>query len=796
MKWHRQLLVALSALGVATSTLHAQVGSPSVADSAAAEDQAAKDTAQLGPRQRYNHGLESHRAGAWEEAAAAFLGARDEAGADTELRFRAGFNLGLAHARNAEALVEEQPQEAIDRLRQSAAWFRDAVRLRPEDDDARVNLELVLRRIQLLADQLNQGANDLEARLDRVIDDQRGLRDRIRQLLSQVEAAGAAAEPIAFQADFDELAIFERTLLAETGTISDLAGEEWGLLEGRDPEELTDAERMRLAQLHNLDLYLQRSRQSLSDARRRLRRLEGDRAHRRADVALAELKRAREQLLDPVTVLKGVMQDENLLLTHTSALEQLRRGAIKLAEDQPAQVPPWLHPEHLAERQQDASGRTGEVLSRFDSGVAAADSSGSAPDAAPSDPQQEQVLAAAREAIPHLQEAVAAMAAAGGALSSEDLLLATQQELRSIEALFRAIERFAGTRQLIELAHGEQTRIVALVTPPQELKGQAAELLAAISTEERLSAVREGVTHNRERLMRLQQLLQQERLEMEQQVIAAAGDQQDSTATDEQLTDVAERYDLAEQYRAGAFDALEQLAGGLVRVESGDGGPAGIRDPAAAALTEIDQLRRLFYTIVEHLKDLLRNQSETHDDVASAQAVDDGEALAFAIGPLTDRQQGHAGVGGALAQALESQADAAAGSGEPQAEQAAEALGQAAVETRSAFGQMSDATGLLVEARDATDAEPPDLEPTLEHQRLAMEHLENAIRLLEPQSEQQQDQSGSEQQQQQSQGEDEEQVTQRQADRRLQAIRDREAERQRQRQKRQRIEPEPVEKDW
>ena len=157
MKWHRQLLVALSALGVATSALHAQVGRPSVADSAAAVDQAAKDTEQLGPRQRYNHGLESHRAGAWEEAAAAFLGSRDEAGVDTELRFRAGFNLGLAHARNAEALVEEQPQEAIDRLRQSAAWFRDAVRLRPEDDDARVNLELVLRRIQLLADQLNQG---------------------------------------------------------------------------------------------------------------------------------------------------------------------------------------------------------------------------------------------------------------------------------------------------------------------------------------------------------------------------------------------------------------------------------------------------------------------------------------------------------------------------------------------------------------------------------------------------------------------------------------------------------------
>ena len=813
MKMH-SLLVAALLLCLSTPALRAQSSSPSAVDTVAgltnaqrviAEQQAggaeaaagdAAEKEQLSPRQRYNRGLESHRTGAWEEAAAAFLEARDEAGADTELRFRAGFNLGLAHAENATALVESEPQEGMDRLRQSAAWFRDAVRLRPEDDDARVNLELVLRRIQVLADRLNQGANDLETRLDRVIDDQRGLRDRVRQLLSQVEAAGAAAEPIAFQSDFDELATFERTLLADAGTISDLAGEEWSLLEGRDEDELTDTDRMRLAQLHNLDLYLQRARQSLGDARRRLRRLEGDRAHRRADAALAELKRAREQLLDPVTVLKGVLQDENLLLMHTNALEQLRRGAIKLAEDEPAQAPPWLRPEHLAERQQDAGGRTGEVLARFTSGVATADSAGSVPETAPADPQQAQVLEAAREAIPHLQGAIAAMEAAGAGLGSEDLLLATQQQERSIEALFRAIERFAGTKQLIELAHGEQTRVVALVTPPQELEGEAGEILAEMTTAERLAAVHEGVTRNRERLTRLELLFQQERVEMAQQ--ATAGEQQDSTAIAEQLAGVAERYDLAEEYRVQASDALQLLAGGLERINSGGAGPSSIRDPAIEALAAIDQLRRLFFTIVEHLKELLRNQSETHDGVASAQLTDDVEVLAFAVGPLTDRQQGHAGVGGALAQALESQADAAAGPGDPQAEQTAEALGQAAGETRSAFGQMSDAAGLLVEARDATGAEPPDLEPVLEHQRQAMEHLENAIRLLEPHSEQQQpeEQSGDEQQQEQSQGEDEEQVTQRQADRRLQAIKDREAERQRQKQERQRIEPEPVEKDW
>lgn len=818
MKVRALLVGTLAALGVATSTLNAQGGGQSrpadtkmdtatpqrggEAGIQAGEGAAPADTEaeeELSPRGRYNRGLVSHRASSWEEASASFLQARDEAGGDTELRFRAAFNLGLAIAEDAAAVVAEKPQEAIDRLRQSAAWFRDAVRLRPEDDDARVNLELVLRRIQILADQINQGTNNLQARLDRVIDDQRGLRDRVRQLLSQVEAAGAAAEPIGFQSEFDDLATLERTLLTETGAISDLAGEELGLLEGGDEEDLTDADRMRLAQLYNLDVYLQRSRQSLGDARRRLRRLEGDRAHRRADAALAELKRAREQLLDPVTVLKGVLEDENLLLMHTTALEQLRRGAIKLAEQQQAQTPPWLHPAHLGERQEDAGGRTGEVLSRFTGGIAAADSGAVGSEAAPSDPKQERVLKAAREAVPHLEEAVAAMATAGAGLANDDLVLATQEEQRSIEALFRAIERFAGTKQLIELAHGAQTRVVTLVTPPKEIAGEIGQALAEMSTEDRLAVVREGVTRNRDRLTRLEGLFREERLEMALQAADAVEEGgADTSAINEQQKAITERYDLADGYRVQALSALEHLDEVLLLVDSGTGDPESIRGPAIVALAGIDDLRRLFFTIVEHLKELLRYQSETHDNVASAQLIEDEELQALEVGPLTDRQEGHSQVGDALAQALESQADASAGTGDPQAQQAAEALGQAAVETRSASGEMKDAAVFLAEALEETGPDPRDLEPILEHQRLAMEHLENAIRLLEPQQDQQQpqDQSGSEQQQQQSQAEDEEQVTQRQAERRLQAIRDREAERERQRRERRRIEPEPVEKDW
>ena len=48
-----------------------------------------------------------------------FLAARDKAGQDPELRYRAAFNLGMSYAKSADAVAEEGPQEAIDTL---IAW--------------------------------------------------------------------------------------------------------------------------------------------------------------------------------------------------------------------------------------------------------------------------------------------------------------------------------------------------------------------------------------------------------------------------------------------------------------------------------------------------------------------------------------------------------------------------------------------------------------------------------------------------------------------------------------------------
>ena len=102
---------------------------------------------------------------------------------------------------------------------------------------------------------------------------------------------------------------------------------------------------------------------------------------------------------------------------------------------------------------------------------------------------------------------------------------------------------------------------------------------------------------------------------------------------------------------------------------------------------------------------------------------------------------------------------------------------------------MLDAGAVLGEARAQAGTVSYSLEPGLEHQTKALEHLENAIRILEPPQEQQdQDQDQQEQQQ--------DQVSQQQAQRRLQAIRDREAQRERERKNQQRSQPDPVEKDW
>ena len=784
---------------------------PAVADALVAEADTPEretepDAVPEGPRPtargRYNLGLGHFEAGRHEAAAVEFLAARDAAGPDPELRYRAAFNLGLALAAQAgfgeagtagsadEAAAAvpppgeaapRDPEQVIDTLRRSAAWFNDAVRLAPPgDDDARINLELVSRWILQLADQLNQG-DRLQARLDRLIDDQRGLRDQVRRLLADIAVERAGTEPVGFASEFEALASRERVLMAEVGDVIDLAAEQRLFIEQTPAEQRPPEQQSRAHQLAAMTSYLERARQSLSDARRRLRRLEGDRGHRRADAALAELKRAREQLQDPVTILKAVLRDERELAAHTGALAAFADGAINLER----QTPEWLTDKHLAERQEDIAARTGGILSRFEV-VAASDPS----TLGEADAAGRRVLAAAIEAVPMLDDGLAAMRAAIAALESGNPTAALPEENRAIASVAQAIELFADVKNLIELAYGAQQAVVALLTP-----GTAADD-ESLTAADRVARAGQLVADNRRRIGRLKDLFEEE---------AAAAAAEAAEQDEQTRAAAASRYELAEDLRGRARESLGRLA---VSVDGGAVDEA--RASAAETLEHLEALRRLFFSIAEHVAALLADQMETHDRTATLQAESSaamGDDFAPAVGAAADRQGLHAQVGDQLTAALAQQADAASASAQPNAGGAppssvdpavGERLAKAAGEVRKAGGRMLSAATMLSDGARRATTMSPDLEPALEDQLAAMEHLENALEELAPPPPRQQQREGDQQQDDGQQarpqpGEDE-RMSQRQALKRLQAIRDREAERQRRRAAQ--SSEEPVEKDW
>lgn len=756
----------------------------------------------MAPRARYNLGLEQLAAEDYSAAAEAFLAARDDAGPDPLLRYRAAFNLGFALAQGVDG--ETPPAEAIETLRQSAAWFNDAVRLAPADEeDARVNLELVSRRILQLADQLNAG-DKLQARLDRLIDDQRSLRDQVRGLLTDVATAAATAEPIGFKSEFDGLASRERTLTAEVGDCLDLAAEERLYIEQLPEAERTPQQQGRAYQLQGVADQLERARQSLSDARRRLRRLDGERAHRRADAALAELKRAREHLMDPLQVLQAARRDELELMAHTAAKASFDAGdtgdagdAGDAGEAGNEAPPPWLTARHLRERQESIGTRTGGVLGQFDAVAAQA---ANAP--AEGGPEQARLAAAIAEATPPLEEALAAMRTAIGALEAEDAAAALPAQEFATSALGQAIELFADAKGLIELAHATQQSINALLAPAEAEAGPA--------RAERTAAVRAQTTTNQTRLARLERLLQEEAAA--QAGGAAAEQSADEPAEDAAARQAAEaRQQQAEALRASAAAGLDTLASLLAAVGADGAPPAPARAAAEETLAALDALRRLYFSIVEHLQALRQEQADTHDQTATLQfetSTDASEAAVAQLGPVAERQAQHETFGDALANALAQQADAAnaaaqttAGEGQDAAPEDGQAppgerFAEAAAEVRQASGRMAAAKAVLAEVAARAGAMSPELEPALADQQAALDHLDNALAALAPpegqQNQQGQDQSGGGEQAAPQPAQDP--VSQRHALRRLQAIRDREAQRARQRAGAN--EQTPVEKDW
>ncbi len=735
-------------------------------------------------RTQYNAGVALLGEGKLDEAEQALLAARDQAGYDDEVRFRAAFDLAAVAVARAEAAQAAQPpaiDQAMAAYEKARTWLSDAVRRRPKDPDARANLERVEARLLALIDAAGQGENALEKRLDRAIATERELRDAARALWAGQAASGG--DPLAAKEQFEAAATRQRTLGAEVGTIADLAGDEITAIGGKTEDERSDEEKVRLVQLQNLDLYVQDARKAMTDARRNLHELAGELAHQRTGAALESLKRAREQLLDPIAVLQGVAADEVELARYLAAL------SAHAGKHDP--LPAWLTARGLGGDQIDLRARLEEVKARLQAALdAPAPADGAAAD--PKAAEAAKVKAQVAAAMPSLEEASRQMKLASDALAAEDVAAGSTAAQASLVAIATAIEQFFALRQLIDVTLAQERDVIAAITPPAE----GAEALPAA---ERAKRVNDGVTKNRARLARMQALIAEEQDKATAPPAADPSGAAPAAPDPQQVEQQKQLFARAEALRVEADAALAALA---AVAAGGKGAPP--LESAKLAEAKLVELQKLFFSVIEHLKELIRAQGETRDDTTTAQTEDDAGRAARLPG-LIERQSTHGQLAEAIAQALASQADAAqqqgGQGGAPQGGPTPQALGQAAQEVRSALGSMQDATTTLTQARDQSQQLSYDIGPAIESQKTAVEHLENALRLLQPpQQQDKQDKQDQQQQQQQQQDQQQQQQQQQQqsADQQLQQVREREAQREREKRERERQAggADPVDKDW
>jgi len=765
------------------------------------------------PRDAYNDGLEALEAGELDDAERLLEHARGHARSDGEARFRATYNLAWVDVERASRNLESEPEQALADLERAADWLREAIALRPDDDASRRNLEIVLQRALVLADSLaEREPRDIEARLDALIEGQRGAAASIRQLSEVVQrAAGVDGDPNVTEAmrpQFKRVALEERTLLGDARALSDMAGAELDSLEGRADEELGPEEQMRRAQLAGLLHYLHRGRERMGQARSQLRQRRAERAYRRAATALSELKRARDQLLDPVKTLDGILADGGQLHAETRALMAAgmlsMKGPIQsplqnpLQNDAPAnEAPAWLTAPYLAEAQSSVAERIGELDARLRAGLEQPPQQ--------EDPEQAALLEKVAAAEPLVASAQQHAGRAVEHLNAEALTEGLEAQTEALTALADARERFLDLRGLIELAYTDERRIEALLASEDDA--------AVVEYGSALLAFQE---RNIARVERLAPMLEETRFQAE-----AERANLDAAAAAARAEADTQRFDMADGLLAltesamrGAGESLGDLAKGADALADG-------RRRVATAVRGLEHLRRLFFSIVEHIRDAARQQVELGDatEEAFALAAEDTESLATRSGPVTARQGELASGTESLAQALHEQslADPAEFLG-PEVAADEEAARQASEKLIRASELVLAASDEMKAAADGLGAEAPALEGIRERQTEAVQRLAEALEILQPPQEQgdqdqeQQEQDGEQQgeqqqeeqqqqQQEQGQGQSQPQPAEEQAgagdpSQMLQAVRDREAERHRRSGEQGRRGYEPVEKDW
>ena len=794
------------------------------------------DDASLKPRDLFNLANDELARGEYDVAIEGFSRARNEASFDNELRYSAAYNLGFAYAAKADSLGaidgldEGGLESAIEWLSSSVAWFRDAVRQRPSLDEARGNLEIVLKRQLNAQDLMAQKFNTPERQLDALIAAQREIRESARALSQQIAGTSAERDPISFQNDFRSIARMQREAMTAGNLAAENIANAKALIESKTEEARTQEEAYRKFQFEAVIPLLDQARQYMGSARRQMRDMSMNDALRQTNKAFYALKQAREQLDDPLRILGHISEDEQnfVRLAEANAVfkspERLAEYRAK-TQNSEASLPPWLNEALLSDTQQDVLERTKRVAS-FLEAVVSADVSGTEPSGADAEAAAEQ-RAQIGEALPLIRRAAEEMAAADDAVLRDDAEGALRHGAQSVELLALAMERFADLKHLVEIAYRSQKAMSGVVAG--DIGSESPHLL---SREQQKGLLSPALATNIERLERLSAALAKASAKAIAEVNKAAQSAQGQAAAqgqgdalkaqiDEQIAETQKFFEHAETLRAEAQAAMKRMAAvvdaydaegmaGTATEGTGSGSivPATAEDAVWGELSEddklagshLEQLRMLFFTIAEHVEELLRQQMSTLDTTTDVSTLA-GDEQTLKLPAVVDRQRVHELTATQLARAIteqsekmRAQAEQAPQGGE-QAQEMAQRYGQAASEIEVAAASMRQAqTDLQSEDRLFSEA--------LAQQKEAAEHLEKALEWLQPPQQQQQKQNDEQQQQNDEQQQNAQQqkpqqkMSKEQAEKKIEQIRSRDQARRKARESRNEGSGMPVVNDW
>ena len=442
------------------------------------------------------------------------------------------------------------------------------------------------------------------------------------------------------------------------------------------------------------------------------------------------------------------------------------------------------------------------------------------------------------------------MERATGAIAGARLDAALSEEAETGRLLADAQERFFDLRQLLDVTHSDEARITALALSENE------EVLSA--REEYAPLLQDFQTKNLERAQRLVDLLARERvnrlaaLEAGQ---AQAGQGSAPPAADEEADPIAlenQRFDLAEQLLAMAEGAMMESRDALDSGAALDWPVLG--EASGRARDHLDAIRTLFFTLVEHVRELAQDQIDTSDSTQDAIALSSAEQARDKDSEAEDPNQedldergpearARAGVlaleqggleerAGVIADALLAQSEQLAATDEeggtppmpPSGPAPAAGGADSADRMRQAAEHVALAQLSMRKASEGLGDDEQPIDPAHAAQQVAIEELKAALELLSPppppedpqgddqeeqdQQQDQQEQEGEESEPEPEKGQDESPGASENAEapeeepmsdpsQLLQGVRDREAERRRERERDQeQRRSQPVGKDW